>query len=68
MHINNLEIYSAVILDTQSMQKNGTVPLKLRITYRRKQKSFRLKLSFTKEDYDKITFPRPRGGFKEVNQ
>lgn len=66
MNIENPKIYSAIFFDTRSMQKDETYPLKLRITHRRKQKYFRLKLSFTKEDYNKIMAPRPRGQHKEI--
>ncbi len=48
------------------MQKNGSYPLKLRITYRRKQKYFRLNYSFSKNEYEKIIAPRPRGMYKEI--
>lgn len=64
--INNPDISSAIILDTRRPLIDGTFPLKLRITYLRKQKYFKLKNAFSKDLYAKIATSRPRGEHKDL--
>lgn len=59
------EITTAIILDIPHPKKNGLYPVKLRVTYLRKQKYYGLKIDLSKEDFEKITAPRPRGQYKE---
>ncbi len=59
------KVTTAVILDTRRPKKDGTFPVKLRVTYMRKQKYYALKMSFTESDFAKIQTPKPKGKFKE---
>ncbi|MBA7522399.1 Tyrosine recombinase XerC [subsurface metagenome] len=58
---------SRIYLDTRRELKDSTFPLKLRITFNRKQKYYGLPgYSFTKEDFKRITGDKPRGEFKDL--
>lgn len=57
---------SRIYLDTRREKQNGSYPVKLRITFDRKQKYYGLPgYSFTKEDFKRITGDRPRGQAKD---
>jgi len=57
---------SAIILETRFQKKNGTYPVKIRITHDRVQKYYGIGISMTPEDFDKIMFdPKPRGEWKD---
>jgi len=59
------KITTAIILDTPHPKKNGLYPIKLRLTFQRKQKYYNLKLDLSNEDFEKTIAPRPRGKYKE---
>jgi len=59
------EISTAIILDTRRKKQDGTFPVKLRVTFERKQKHFTINESLSKKDYEKITSLNPRGKYKE---
>ncbi len=63
--INNT-VSTAIILDTRRAKKDGTFPLKLRLTFHRKQKYYGTGLSLTAEDYDKVMGDRPRNDYKQL--
>ena len=67
------QVTAITILDTRTKKKDNTHSVKLRITYKRKQKYYSIKyecknLSLTKEDYEKVILLRPRGKYKTYKQ
>ena len=64
MKLENPEINLSIVLDTRRVLKSGLYPVKVRITYKRKQKYFRVNMEYTKRDFEKIMATRPRGEFK----
>ena len=65
-HIMN-SVTTAIILDTRRQKKDGTYPVKLRVTFRRKQKMYGTVFSLTQEDFDKaMVDPKPRKENKEI--
>lgn len=55
----NLYMYgvsTAIVLDTRRAKKNDVYPVKLRITYERKQKYFLTKYNLTEEKYENLMF------------
>lgn len=59
-------INTGLYLDTRRAKKDGTFPLKLRVTYQRKRKYYNLPYSFTPQDFQKITGEKPRGQWKDL--
>lgn len=60
-------ILTAIVLEKRVSKKDGTFPVKIRITFQRKQKYYVVKrgLSFSENDFEKIMSLKPRGIFKE---
>lgn len=65
------EVTVKVILDTRRPKQSGLFPLKLRVTFQRKQKYYPILTESNKEaldllpdDFDKIFGAKPRGDFK----
>ncbi len=56
---------TAIILDKRRIRKDGTFPVKLRVTYSRKQKYYSTGFYLKKEEFDKIG-PKARGKYKEL--
>lgn len=59
-------VTTATVLDTRRARKDGTYPVKLRVTYLRDQKYYATGVSLTESDYEKILSPKPRGDLKET--
>ena len=60
------KVTTAIWLDTRMQKQDGTYPVKLRLTYKRKRKYYGLTgYSFTKEDFKRTTGDKPRGEAKE---
>ena len=69
---------TSIILDKRRVLKDGTYPVKLRVTYQRQQKyypvpcsvtdtySLPTNYSFTAEDFEKTQSSKPRGMFKDI--
>jgi site-specific recombinase XerD len=64
--INLTGVTTEVILDKRTLKKDGTYPVKLRITYNRFQKYYALKFSFKPEEFDMIMTGSPRKENKET--
>jgi integrase len=65
------KVTTAVVLFKKRQKKNGTYPAKLRLTCDRRQKYYTIDTKnrvyeFTEDDFNKITGPKPRGEFKEI--
>lgn len=56
---------TAIILDTRRPKQDGTFPVKIRVTFHRKQKYYAVGLSLTEEDFKKVQGSKPRGEYKE---
>lgn len=59
-------ITTTILLDERRALKDGTYPVKLRITFRRKQKHYPTQYCLTKEEFEKTQSQKPRGVFKEM--
>jgi len=56
-----------IYLDTRRPKKDGSYPVKLRVTFERKTQYFPLNLSLTKEEFETVWIsPKPRGEAKEA--
>jgi len=57
---------TAIILETRFPRKDGSFPVKVRVTYGRVQKYYSIGFSMTAEEFDKvINDPKLRGDFKD---
>jgi integrase/recombinase XerD len=54
------KITAKVVHDTRRMKQDGTYPLKLRITYQREFKDYRIGTDLTKDEYTQMMTPRNR--------
>ncbi|RNI28828.1 tyrosine-type recombinase/integrase [Rufibacter latericius] len=59
-------VLTQIILDTRRSLKDSTFPVKLRLTYNRKQKYYPTAYSFTEEDYEKVILSKPKGAYKDA--
>ena len=57
---------TAIIQDTRRPKKDGTFPIKLRVTHNREQKYFTTPVSLRIEDFEKAQGTRPRNEFKDI--
>lgn len=70
------EATTAIILETRKTLSNGKHPVKLRVTFQRRQKYYtigkkisknsKLDESLSKEEFNKVFSTRPRGDYKEL--
>ncbi|UAY51281.1 site-specific integrase [Ferruginibacter albus] len=51
-----LKATTATFLDTRRIKKNGTYPVKVRVTFERWQKYYPTPIDLTKDDYEKVMF------------
>ena len=58
-------IVTSIILDTRRALKDGTFPVKLRVTFQRKQKYYPTEFSFTPENFEKLMSLKPGKFLKE---
>lgn len=60
-------ITTGLYLDTRRQRKDGLFPVKLRVTYQRESKFYRIpRFAYTETDYDKIIGKKTREEFKEI--
>jgi len=52
------------VIDTRKALKNGKYPVKLRVTFRRKQRYYPANLSLLAEEFDKVVGKNPKGQHK----
>lgn len=65
------KVTTAVVLFKKRQKKNGKYPAKLRLTSDRKQMYYTIDTKnrvyeFSEDEFEKITSPKPRGEFKEI--
>ncbi|WP_299989295.1 site-specific integrase [uncultured Pontibacter sp.] len=60
------KIHTSIIHDTRRPLKDGTYPVKLRITYNKKQKYYPTGIYMTTEDMGKMYGPKPRDHYKKL--
>lgn len=60
--MNAQYVVTSVILDTRRQLQTGNYPIKLRLTYQRKQKYYPLALDLSKSDFDKVKDEKQRAG------
>jgi len=58
---------TSIIHDTRRLKKDGTYPVKLRITHNREQRYYLTSYSLSKEDFKKTLGNKPRKGFKDIS-
>jgi integrase/recombinase XerD len=54
------------IIELRTPKKDGTYPLKLRVTHNRIQRYYTLDIDISKEDFDKVNAPRPKEPFQSI--
>ncbi|HAN77064.1 MAG TPA: recombinase XerD [Bacteroidales bacterium] len=64
--ILNPNVTSELLLDKRFVKQDGTMPVKLRITYLRTQKYYNLKYSFTESEFEEIMTGKIRTSKKEM--
>lgn len=64
--INNA-VSTKIVLDKRRSKKDGSYPVKLRVTFQRKQKYYATGFSFIEADFIKVMGSRPRGDSKQIN-
>ena len=57
---------TAVVLETRRECQGGVYPVKIRVTFQRKQRYYALGYSLTKADFQKVQGDKPRGEFKDL--
>lgn len=62
--MKNNAVTTKIVLDQRRSKKDGSYPVKLRVTFQRKQKYYATGFSFSESDFNKITGSRPRGDLK----
>ena len=60
-------ITTGIYLDTRRSEKDGTYPVKLRVTYKRQTRLFKTKFHLSEEDFAKTIGERPRNEYKELH-
>jgi len=60
-------VSTAIVLDVRREKKDGTFPVKLRVTFQRRQKYYSVGKSLTEEDWSSTQQARPRGNAKELS-
>ena len=59
-------VHTSILLDTRRVLKDGSYPVKLRLTHARQRKYFLTPYNLTEEDFAKVKSDKPRGKFKEL--
>ena len=57
---------TTIFYDTRRPLKDGTYPIKIKLTYQRQRKYYLTGISLSKEDYQKVFGERPRKHFKDI--
>jgi site-specific recombinase XerD len=57
---------TSIMLDTRRALKDGSYPVKLRVTFERQRKYYATRYSLSEEDFSKAQSEKPKGKFKEL--
>ncbi|MBW7466013.1 integrase [Pontibacter aydingkolensis] len=60
------DAFTQIILDTRRALKDGSYPIKLRVTYQRKQKYYPTGINMSREEFEKMNSARPGRDLKDV--
>ncbi|WP_210490362.1 site-specific integrase [Rufibacter aurantiacus] len=60
------EVLTTIFHDTRRARKDGTFPVKLKITYNRERKYYPTKYSLSEEDFLKTQEPNPKKKYREI--
>lgn len=63
--MKNPEVTTAIVLEKRFPRKDGSFPIKIRVTYNREQKYYATKLAATENEFKKINSAKARGDFKD---
>jgi len=61
-----MKALTAIIQDTRREKKNKTYPVKIRITFQRKQVYYPTRFDLTEDDFKKLFTPKPREEYKKI--
>ncbi len=61
-----IPVHTSIILDTRRPLKDGTYPVRLRITFQRQRKYYNTNHSLTESDFAKTQAEKPKGKFKDL--
>jgi len=61
-----MKALTVLIQDTRREKKNKTYPIKLRVTYQRKQVYYPTRFDLTEDDFKKLFTPKPREEYKKI--
>ncbi|WP_114778749.1 site-specific integrase [Botryobacter ruber] len=61
-----IPVLTSVMLDTRRPLKDGSFPVRLRLTYQRQRKYFNTNYNLTEEEFAKTQSEKPRGRYKEL--
>lgn len=71
--MQNHSATTAILIEKRKPHKDGKFPIKLRVTYQRKQNYYTFRdedgnrMAYTENEYSKIKCERPRGEFKDIS-
>jgi len=66
LSIMKINVLTQIVLDQRTAKKGGTFPVKLRITFQRKQKYYALNKDLTLDEFSKVNSQKPRSEYKEL--
>ena len=66
--LKNIGVSLSIFLDTVRKRKDGTYPVKLRVTKNRYSRYYALKYALTKSDFQKVMKKAPRGKFNKLKR
>lgn len=59
---------TAIILDTRNIKKDNTYPVKLRVTFERKQKYYSIPFNYSVNDFERIMFGKRLSEKEKINK
>jgi integrase len=59
-----MKVLTAIVIDTRRPRKDGKYPVKLRVTYNRKQRYYATNITMTQAEYSLVSSQKPKAGHK----
>ncbi len=59
-------VSTAIVLDKRRMKKDGTYPVKIRLTWHSKQMYYSINQDLTEKDFESAIKPRPKGKYRDL--